>query len=59
MKYKVIYQYQGSSNAGMAQASFYTKSQAIQSADEWRQIGDGYYAFYWDGSNWNQFSPIP
>jgi hypothetical protein len=60
MKYKVIYQISSSgSNRGLSGASFYTKAQAITSADNWRQIGVQFYAYYWDGSTWTEYAPIP
>lgn len=60
MKYKVLYQISSSgSNRGMASASFYTRAQANASADEWRQFGEQFYAYVWDGSAWVTYAPIP
>ena len=60
MKYKVLYLYSpGGSSAGMAEASFYTKAAAVQSADSWRQIDGNKFAWLWDGSTWTTYAPIP
>lgn len=59
MKYKVIYSinYSGGGNPdGMTSCSFYTKSQAIASAQAWAEKAPAlFYADVWDGSIWTRY----
>ena len=53
MRFKVIYNLSaGGGDRGLTSESFYTKSQAYNSALAWSEIA-GADAWWWDGSNWN------
>ena len=59
MKYKVIYFESASGKSGATSASFYTRNQATESAQQWRALGSTFYAYLWDGSSWTAYEPIP
>ena len=63
MKYKVIIvAYNGtvpSNGSSLTSHSFYTRVQATQFCEAWRQIGSSTTAYLWDGSNMVQYAPIP
>lgn len=62
MKYKVILWTNltgGGNPDGQSLAMFYTKTQALLCADQWRQIGPAHSAAVWDGDTWTAYNPIP
>jgi len=60
MKFKVVFRYTGGSgSSGQSMSNFYTRAQAVSAAQQWRELGSGYYASYWDGTSWTQYNPIP
>jgi len=63
MRYKVtLTAYSGSSpsnGAGITSHAFYTKAQAVQFCQAWREIGTSTYAYLWDGDAMTVYAPIP
>lgn len=61
MKYKVILYNDGSAaavdNAGSF--SFYTRSQATEFVQSWRELAGTFGGYLWDGSTWTTYPPIP
>jgi len=56
MKYKVVLMVNkagGGNPDGMVSLNFYTRNQAENCAREWAQTDVDWFAWLWDGINWN------